>query len=415
MCSAHRAPTRLPTVLASTLLLFVWSFSAAPAATAQPVLKIEYRVQIDDHPMLTYGPMELAAPVLSPDGYYVVVGAQGGQLHLLRTEDGRSVFSRELDGGISAQPLVLEDKLIVGTEEGTVHMLGFCDGQPLWKEPARVQGAVRASPVLWKDQTVFVQDDKSVLYAISLKDGSVLYTFAEESFAERGLSPFTIFSYPAPLVSGDSLYAGFETGRLNKFTLATASGLTLSDFEIAWAAPLCDPDKRTIPEDGRPPVCSPRRFFTDVDTTPVLTEKGLLGGCFCNGLSLLDPLSGSQRWHQAIRGPSTPLLAGNYVYLTAADGAAYSLKLDSGEVVWTTQLEIAMVSRPGLLGHPNAPEASVLAVASGKQLYFLDLLTGNLLERLKAVNGFSAAPATAGNTLFVVSNEGYLYRMVYFR
>ena len=387
----------------------------SPLAHAQPVLKIEYRVKVDDHPMLTYGPMELASPVLTPDGQFAVVAAQGGRLHLLQTRDGSAVYTRTLPGGVSAAPALEGDLILLGTEEGTVHLLKLAHGTDVWAEPANVRGAVRSTPVLWRNQTVFVQDDKSVITALSAKDGSTLYTFDEESFAARGLSPFTIFSYPAPLATSDALYAGFETGQLVKFLLTTKSGQVLPEFETAWSAPLCDPNSRPVPTDGRPPVCSPRRFFTAADTSPVLTPAGLVGGCFCNGLFMLDPETGKSIWQQQIRGPSSPLRVGDFFYLTSADGAAYSIEVDSGEVLWTTQLDISIVSRPALLGHPQSPDSSVLAVATGKQLYFLDLVTGKLLDRLKSVNGFCAAPASAGNTFFVLSNEGYLYRMVYFR
>ena len=386
-----------------------------PLLAADPVVRVDYRVQLDEHSPLAYGPMQLASPVLAGNGF-VLCATAGGSLHLLTTADGETVYSSKLDGGVSATPLLVEDRVFVGTEEGSVHLLSLCDGTPLWEKPARVKGAVRSTPVLWDDALLFVQDDRSVLLALDAATGEVAYEYTEQSFAERGLSPFTVFGYPSPSVSGDALFAAFETGKVARFKVSRPGGEGSPGLVPDWTSGLCDYGRKPT-DPGKPEirVCSSRRFFTDADSSPTLTSEGLVTGCHCRGLFMLDPETGKTRWETPLRGPSAPLIVRDTVFAVTADGGAHALKLDSGEVRWSTRLDISLVSRPVLVGLEQDLSGGLLAIASGGDLFLLDAGSGKLIGRLTTLSGFSATPAVDGHTLFLISNEGFLYRVEHFR
>ncbi len=395
--------------------LFAAALTFAPRAAADPVVRVEYRVQLDEHSPLTYGPMQLASPVLASQGF-IMCATASGSVQLLSTSDGAPVYSTKVAGGVSATPLLVEDSVYVGTEEGTIHLLSVCDGKPLWEKPARVKGAVRSTPVLWQDSLLFVQDDRSVLHALDPATGEVIYENTGQSFAERGLSPFTVFGYPSPTVSGNTIYAAFETGKVSRINVSGPDESDNFAFSSGWTAGLCDYSrKQADPDKLAIPVCSSRRFFTDADSTPTLTGKGLVTGCHCRGLFMLDPADGKAKWETPLRGPSAPLVVRDTVYVVTSDGGAHALKLDTGEIRWSTRLEISLVSQPVLVGLEQDVSGGLLAIASGGDLFLLDAATGKLVGRLTTLSGFSATPAVDGHTLFLISNEGFLYRVEHFR
>lgn len=63
----------------------------------------------------------LSAPAIW--GKYVAVADRDGYLHLLATEDGRTVGRIELDAALAAAPVVADQLLLVATTKGTVYAL----------------------------------------------------------------------------------------------------------------------------------------------------------------------------------------------------------------------------------------------------------------------------------------------------
>lgn len=370
-----------------------------------------------EHAFLEFGPREFASPVVTPDRQHVIVGTGKGRLVLLRASSGEVVWTRLVDGGIRAAPLVTREELFVGTDNGALYRISSCDGKPLWEKPARIPAAVRSTPVLWKGQVLIVLDDGSVLHAISAITGESLAEFDEQSFSRRGLSPFTILGYSTPVLSGDMLYVGFETGFLDRFDLSIEDDGTFSGFTTMREIGPCAPGRLApIARGGdAPALCSSRRVFRDVDTTPVVLSEGILSGCYCRGLFLVDHELSMLVWEAPVLGPSAPLVAGDRAYVTSADGAAYAVEVTSGRILWTSDLGVSLLSPPVLVGNPEVPQEGTLVIATGTTLYALAADSGRILDRITSLGGVSAAPAVLGNALFILSNEGVLYRAELFR
>ena len=76
--------------------------------------------------------------------------------------------------------------------------------------------------------------------------------------------------------------------------------------------------------------------------------------------------------------------------------------------------------------HGNPSEVSVLPafqagrqvpvfVSNGEDLMVLEGSTGTILLRMASMHGFSSVPGVWETSLFAISNEGFLYRLDYFR
>ncbi|MBM4356290.1 MAG: hypothetical protein FJ109_21280, partial [Deltaproteobacteria bacterium] len=221
------------------LLLLCIAVLATVSASADPVFRVAYRVRVSDRGIFSLGPLEVASPAVTQDGFSVVVGGGSGRLVVLDAASGETSFEVQLDGGISATPLVLADRFVVGTDNGGIYLVG-ADGRMLWPAPARIKGAVRGRPALWHSSLIIVADDTSSVHAVSMADGSVVASFSAQSYARRGLSPFTVFGYPDPLVDGDLAYVGFETGAIAALKPKGTDGSdAVSSLEPAWQVGPC--------------------------------------------------------------------------------------------------------------------------------------------------------------------------------
>lgn len=391
-------------------------------AGGQPAAHLAFRLPLDPPSLFSFAPQQLASPVVAADARFVVAGTAGGKLFLVTADSGEILNTWDLGGGISASPLLLPaDRMVVATEEGTVHLLSVCDGRSYWSQPPRIKGAIRSVPVLLGDGVVLVHDDRSVLTAIDLASGKLLASYDAHSFTERGAAPFTRFGYPSPATDGGSVFAGFEDGHVVRLSLS-AGGASAGDagdsavkaFKPSWDVSLCGLDAlRKLPADAT--VCPSNRVYSDVDSSPIVTAHGVLAGCYCRGLAMLSADDGTVRWERPLIGPATGLVTRDAAFVAGSDGRVTSVNLANGRTLWSTGVTISMLSAPALLGSADDLPAASLVVASGGDLYFLDATRGTILASLRTRGGFSASGAASGNALFILSNEGALYRIDFFR
>lgn len=423
-----------------TLLLMLAIAGAAlvgETADAKPLLQVAWRLRIDEHIPLVYKPVQMSTPLASPDGRWVYAGGLDGLFYKVDAVSGKPYHRIKLDGAISAQPLLEGRGVVVCTEEGSIFYLSAADLTPVWTRWVRLPGVVRHQPQVLTEGVLVVVDDRGVMTLLSMADGAVLQSFSEHSFSERSLTPITVAGKPQPLVEEQRLYAGFDTGVLVSWSLQALGGDAQDDegppeddsdsatdsletdaptlaLQRDWEANLCGEGVLGKVLDAPGAVCSRRRVFRDVDTSPVYTESGILSGCYCRGLMLLEPETGEILWEVPARGPSKPFVLDQVVVFAAADGSVRGVNLSDGRVLWRTVVHgdpSDVMVLPSFQSGRQIP----LFVVNGEELLVVDGVTGAMLTRLQSMHGFSSPPAGWQTSLFLISNEGYLYRIDYFR
>ena len=406
-------PFRFSASLTAFLLNLTVLLVPAPVVADEAVVSVSYRVRLAEQGLFEFGPLELAAPALTADSSRLVVGTSQGDLFLIDAATSTRLAQRKLVGGVVATPTVAGESLIVGTNDGRVYRLSAESLEPEWKQPAALKGSIVSSPRVWGN-LVFVQDDRSILLALRFDTGEIVGRFDGQSFARRGLSPFTIYGYPELEVADSTLYAGFETGTVARFALA--GDAEFGGLDSTWEAGICTAGAFETSDSAEVArLCSPRRVFRDVDASPTLTDSGLLTGCYSRGLVMLDPADGKVRWERPVLGPSSPAIVGGHAVVAAADGYLYAISLGDGAIRWQTRLGTSLLSRPGVLGAAGDIASTVLVASTGDSLFFVNGADGTITARFDSLGGIAAPPATAGNVVFLLSNEGLLYRLDYFR
>lgn len=102
----------------------------------------------------------IGAPALSPDGV-LYVGTLSGNLYAFKATDGSQLWLAKLQGSIWSTPALDDTTLYVGTSNGTAGKFFAVDAANgrFLRNPMDETGAIIASPLVLKDQIVYVTED----------------------------------------------------------------------------------------------------------------------------------------------------------------------------------------------------------------------------------------------------------------
>jgi outer membrane protein assembly factor BamB len=276
-------------------------------------------------------------------------------------------------GATSTVPLLLDGKIYLGTDDGSLVCLDAGTGKELWRYATR--GAIWHPPVGWGELILFANDADHV-YALERATGKWRWQYERETPEE-----YTVRGHGGVAVAGDRVYAGFADGNL--VALAAASG------DPVWVRSLAASETQ----------------FVDVDTTPVVDGEIIYVASASGGVWAIDAKDGSERWRAPITGASGIAMDGGRLYVTAADEGIHALDL-AGHVIWRQGLRGA--------GDPSEPIISgeyLFFGAASAGLFVVEKRSGKLVQQFNPGFGVSAAPTLGGGRLFVLSNGGVLYAM----
>ncbi len=182
----------------------------------------------DRHPAFTH-----ATPFYIGKHREVVIGSNDGVVRLYEGKTGKQQWAcalghasdEELGSGFSRfdikDSFVYDEKrdlLICGTMDGSLCAIERKTGKERFRYKA--QFGIYSSPVLYRNTVIFNSLDKHT-YCISL-----------DTFTEKWRTPAHARIFSAPLIVGDSVYIGANTGRLSELSAETGvlrSFITLSE------------------------------------------------------------------------------------------------------------------------------------------------------------------------------------------
>lgn len=390
-----------PRPLALALLLSAaWPL---PSAAAQEVAPWPVAGRTPAHAAVTDGPAPpyevtweteleggppIAPPVLGA-GLLVIVGRS--EVAALDPESGEPVWSVERAEGTGGAPAVAGDLVLFvegvpgpgeeaeaegGTEEEVspgVVAISAADGEPAWR--AEIDSP-SAGGVTATGDRAYVATRAGTLYALDLEDGSVAWTFPEETSGERFES--------APAVAGGLvLVSGQDVPDRSSFLLA----LDEETGERAWSY---------RPESIGLGVSSPSEgeglvVVGTVDERPAASAFDLSGG--------------DDRWTTPVRLPFTgrqlPIVTESAVVLADAGGHVYRLDPEDGELLWTFRV-------PGFLlgGSPSISGETVVVGDLSGQLSAIDLERGLLVWRRSFGDDRVHPVAVDGDRIYVAARGG---------
>lgn len=217
---------------------------------------------------------------------------------------------------IVAQPLQLEDRVIVGTADNFVVALDSEDGRPLWNDPFEAGHSIWGHPI-GEEGVVFVPSLDKNVYALDAETGEEIWQ------ANVGGSVSD-----KPVMNGDLIYVSSFDDQVH--ALDKASGAT------RWTAPA------RAAVWGAPAYADGVVYFVDLN-----------GNAYAVGAD-----SGELRWEQNLAEyvVAATVVEDGVVYVAAAgdpdtdpktrQGSLIALSADTGEELWRKQMPSPLFTTP---------------------------------------------------------------------
>ena len=330
-----------------------------------------------------------AAPVVGDGRVYVVDTSaelrafdvrNGGVVWQAHIGDPRENAAALFGGGASFD----NGKVYATNGLGNVAAFDAATGKLVWI--VRPGGPLRGSPTIANDNVYVVSQDNQ-LYALNPADGSIRWQQAA-SIEQAG-----VLGVASPAATSGTVVAGFSSGELTAFRYENGRAL--------WQDVLT-----------RTTIATSVGILSDIDANPVV-DNGRVYAIGQGGRMVALELNTGQRvWEINIAGISTPWIAGDWLFVVTDQAQLLCIARSNGHVRWISQLpryhnakkkEGSIFWRgPVLAGN------RLILVGSNGGLLNVSASDGSQLTGVRTGERYSLAPVVAGDTLFVLSDEGRL-------
>ena len=330
-----------------------------------------------------------ASPVVSGNRLYVM--DTQARIHAFDTQTGAVVWTVSFGtdgkdrkavwgGGVS----VSGETLYATNGIGEVAALKASDGSIIWrKQPS---GPLRGAPSV-AFGNVYVMTADNQIYALKASDGSV-------DWQEAGATELTgVFGVGAPAFAQGTVVAGFSSGELNAYRYENG--------RVLWGDALT-----------RTSTTTSVAALADIDAAPVIDRGRVFAVGKGGRMVSLELVTGQRLWEINLAGISTPWVAGEWVFVVTDDARLLCIARNSGKVRWVTQLSRYRVEKKkkdpiNWTGPLLAGDRLILANSQG-QLVNVSRPDGTVRSAVKSGGGGLLSPVVAGDTLYVLDNDGRL-------
>ena len=328
-----------------------------------------------------------AAPVVSGGRLFVI--DTEAMVHAFDASSGAKVWTTQIEvkgdgessrfgGGAS----VFDNVVYATNGVGDVVALNAANGSQIWK--VRPAGPLRGAPTI-SNGNVYVMTQDNQIYALNMVDGSVQWNEA----GTLGLAG--IFGVAAPAAGQGTVVAGYSSGELTAYRYENGRNL--------WNDAL-----------ARTSITTSVATLSDIDADPVI-DRGRVFALGQGGrMAAYELVTGQRIWELNIAGITTPVVAGEWVFVLTDDAKLLCIARPNGKVRWMSQLASFQNEKkkknpinwtgPVLAGNRlivASTEGEIVSVSPGDG-------TSQTLFELK--DGVSLPPIVAGGMLYILDDSG---------
>ena len=312
------------------------------------------------------------------DGSRVFAAAHDGKVAAFEAQKGKRLWSTKTRLPLSAGPAVSASLVVMGSSNGDVVALNADNGAELWR--VQVSSEVLSAPAVTDDKLVLVRTVDGKLLALQASDGSQAW------FVQQDVPRLSVRGTGAPVITGNTVIAGFDNGHISAYELGTGS--------VLWDILLNPPSGRTEIE-----------RLSDLNSTVTVAGDDLYVAAYQGSLSSLAKESGQTLWSREISSYNGAAADFINVYVSDQFGELHAMGRRSGREAWKVDiLRQRDVTGPAVVGN-----SMVVADFEG-YVHWFDVSSGALQARMKAGGKqVSAAPLVVGDTVYVLNEAGKLY------
>src|SRR5829696_9538574 len=114
----------------------------------------------------------------------VYIGDLNGWLNAVSASDGKKLWAFKTNGEIKSSPVVIGDRVLIGSYDETLYCLSTRNGTLLWK--FKTNGPVHSTPGI-ADGMAFIAGCDELFRAIRISDGKEIFSVLSEAYT--GASP----------------------------------------------------------------------------------------------------------------------------------------------------------------------------------------------------------------------------------
>lgn len=239
----------------------------------------------------------------------VYVGDLAGVLHAINAPDGTRKWTFKTGSEIKSSPVVVGDRVLIGSYDTYLYCLNASNGSLLWK--LKTDAQVHATPAVSNGIAYIAGCDEN-FHAVRISDGKEMYRIS--SGAYTGASP---------AVKGMTAFYG----TFNNDVL----GVSLAVQQVVWR------------------YKNPQKQFPFYSSVAIDGVRIVVGGRD-KLVHCIDSRSGGKFWTFATRArvESSPAIASGRVYIGSNDGKFYVLDLNSGAKLWEFDAGSPISASPGI-------------------------------------------------------------------
>lgn len=328
-----------------------------------------------------------ASPVMSDGRLYVVDttarvtafdAATGAQIWSNALEVKNDGKSSRFGGGVSAT----STNVFATNGVGDVASLAADTGALVWKK--RPAGPLRGAPTL-SNGNLYVMTQDNQIHALRQSDG-------EAQWNEAGpVAASGIFGVGAPAAAQGTVIAGYSSGELAAYRYENGRSL--------WNDTL-----------SRTAMSTSVSTLTDIDADPVI-DRGRVFALGKGGrMASYELVSGQRIWEINIAGVSTPVTAGEWVFVMTDEARLLAVARSSGKIRWISKLKRyaneAKKKRPISWYGPVLAGGRLIVASSRGGIWTVSPADGTATEVFNLKNDVSLAPIVANNTLYILDDSG---------
>lgn len=308
------------------------------------------------------------------DGTRVFVANGSGDVFAFDGKSGARIWRSALKAPLSAGPGVGDGRVVVASRDGDLIALDARSGAELWRRD--IDAEVLAPPAVGGER-VFVRSVDGRLIAVDGGDGE------QQWFVEQPVPPLTQRGTGSPVITGDTVVAGFDNGRVVAASLLSG--------EVLWELPLGLPTGRSDIE---------RMIDADGAIAAVGNDLYLTG--FRSRTAAVAAESGQPLWARELSSYVGLGVDWASVYVTLDNDQVLALSRETGAQLWSNE----QLLRRQLTAPVSFGEYAVVGDFEG-YLHFLAARTGLLSARVQVANSpIVTRPYVMGNTLYVQTASG---------
>lgn len=320
--------------------------------------------------------------VAASDGNNVYAASSNGDVYAFKLTDGTRLWKVSTDFGFSAGPGVGDNMVVVAAQDGTVLALDAATGKKLWR--ISVDAEVLASPAVSGSDVVLHTTDGHVI-ALSPDSGQRLWNISREppKLSLRGSA--------APLIIGNTVYVGLNSGKL--------LALNLADGSQRWEATVASPT-------GSDELSR----LIDLDGVVGYDSADLFAVTYQGKVAELAPDTGQILWSRDMSSYTGVSTDSEHAYVSDVHGGVWALSKENGVPTWT---QPALRARDVTLPVPY--QGTIVVGDLDGYLHFMSATDGSFVARVSLdSDAIQAPPIVAGGLLVALSTGGELaaYRIV---